>query len=169
MLIVMNKSSHEKHLTQPLQTNNEQFEKKVTFLTGYNGIFNIINRKNNFYFTVSINDDDFNVNFVSPGAYELDCLDKESIRITFKDGYFTDESYPFVNKTYCSTLGSIMIIKPNFIGTQFSFALIDSIRHLLEFDSAVLNGNNILSQNPVDILSFDKNFPETDDAQGVIF
>ena len=39
MLIVMNESTHEEHLSQPLQTNNEQFKIAVTFLTGYNGIF----------------------------------------------------------------------------------------------------------------------------------
>ena len=34
MLIVMDKSIHEEHLSQPLQTNNKQFKKVVTFLTG---------------------------------------------------------------------------------------------------------------------------------------
>ena len=34
MLIVMDKSTHEEHLTQPLQTNNKQFKIAVTFLTG---------------------------------------------------------------------------------------------------------------------------------------
>ena len=46
MLIVMNKSTHEEHLSQPLQTNNKQFKIAVTFLTAYNGIF-IVN--NNFF------------------------------------------------------------------------------------------------------------------------
>ena len=41
MLIVMDKSTHEEHLFQPLRTNNEQFKKAVTFLAGYNGIFNV--------------------------------------------------------------------------------------------------------------------------------
>ena len=48
MLIVMDKSTHEEHLFQPLQTNNQQFEIAVTFLTGYNGIFNVTNSNNNF-------------------------------------------------------------------------------------------------------------------------
>ena len=38
MLIVMGKSTHEEHLSQPLQTNDKQFEMAVTFLTAYNGI-----------------------------------------------------------------------------------------------------------------------------------
>ena len=48
MLIVMNESTHEEHLFQPLQTTNKQFEKAVTFLTGYNGIFNVKNSNNMF-------------------------------------------------------------------------------------------------------------------------
>ena len=50
MLIVMDKSTHEEHLFQPLQTNNKQFKIAVTFLTGYNGIFNVTNLNNKFYF-----------------------------------------------------------------------------------------------------------------------
>ena len=34
MLIVMNKSTHEEHLYQPLQNINKQFEIAITFLTG---------------------------------------------------------------------------------------------------------------------------------------
>ena len=34
MLIVMDKSIHEEHLSQPLQTNNKHFRRAVTFLTG---------------------------------------------------------------------------------------------------------------------------------------
>ena len=50
MLIVMKKSTHEEHLAQPLQTNNKQFRKAVTFLSAYNGIFNVTNSNNKFYF-----------------------------------------------------------------------------------------------------------------------
>ena len=48
ILIVMDKSTYEGHLSQPLQTNNEQFEVVVNFYTGYNGIFNITNSNNRF-------------------------------------------------------------------------------------------------------------------------
>ena len=34
MLIVMDKSTHEAHLSQPLQSNNKQIKMAVTFLTG---------------------------------------------------------------------------------------------------------------------------------------
>ena len=46
MLIVMDKYTHEKHLSQPLQTNNKQFGVAVTFLTVYNGIFNVRSSNN---------------------------------------------------------------------------------------------------------------------------
>ena len=34
MLVVMNKSIHDEHLSQPLQTNNKQFKIAVTFIFG---------------------------------------------------------------------------------------------------------------------------------------
>ena len=49
MLIVMEKSPLEEHFSQPLQTNNKQFKIAVTFLTGYNGIFNVTNSNKNFF------------------------------------------------------------------------------------------------------------------------
>ena len=50
MLMVMDKSTHEEHLSQPLQTNNKQFKITVTFLSGYNDIFNVTDKNNKFYF-----------------------------------------------------------------------------------------------------------------------
>ena len=73
MLIVMDKSTHEKHLAQPLQTKNEQFKIAVTFLTGYNGIFNVTNSNKKFYFMKSITDEDGFVQItIPPGAYEIE-------------------------------------------------------------------------------------------------
>ena len=40
MLIVMDKSTHEEHLSQPLQIDIKQFINAVTF-NWYNGIFNV--------------------------------------------------------------------------------------------------------------------------------
>ena len=48
MLIVMDKSTHKEHLSQPLQTKDKQFKVAVTFLTGYNGIFKITKSNNKF-------------------------------------------------------------------------------------------------------------------------
>ena len=39
MLIVLDKSTHKEHLSQPLQINIKQFKIAVTFSTGYNGVF----------------------------------------------------------------------------------------------------------------------------------
>ena len=50
MLNIMDKSTHEEHIFQPLQTNNKQFKIAVTFLSGYSGIFNVNNKNNKFYF-----------------------------------------------------------------------------------------------------------------------
>ena len=50
MLIVMDKSIHEEYLFQPLQTNNKQFKIAVTFLTGYNGIFNVTSKNKKILF-----------------------------------------------------------------------------------------------------------------------
>ena len=47
MLIFMDESTHEEHLCQPLQTNNKQFKIAITFLSAYNGIFNVTNSNNN--------------------------------------------------------------------------------------------------------------------------
>ena len=44
MLLVMDKSMHEEHLSQPLQTNKKEFKIAITFLTGYNGIFSLTSK-----------------------------------------------------------------------------------------------------------------------------
>ena len=58
MLIDMDKSTHEKHLSQTLQTNIKQFKIAVTFLAGYNGIFNLTPKNNKFNFIKSITHED---------------------------------------------------------------------------------------------------------------
>ena len=50
LLIVMDKTTHEDHLSQPLQTRIEHFKIAVTFLTIYNGIFNVTGKKEQFLF-----------------------------------------------------------------------------------------------------------------------
>ena len=59
MLNIMDKSTHEEHLFQPLQTDNKQFKIAVTFLSSYNGSFNVTNSKNKFYFKKALIDEDF--------------------------------------------------------------------------------------------------------------
>ena len=165
LLIVMDKSIHEEYLSEPLQTNNKQFKIAVTFLTGYNGIFNVTDKNNKFYF---INPANETVMITLPhGAYELESLDKEIKRITIEEGHITEDSYPFSIKPNFSTLGSIIeITNPNFF---IDFTYDNTLRDLLGFKPKVLSDEYNLSNYPVDILSFDNIFLECNIAQGMIF
>ena len=149
LLIVMNKSTHEEHLSQPLQTNNKQFKLAVTFLTGYNGIFNVTNDNNKFYFKKAIKDEDFIQKRIPPGVYEIESLSDEIKRIIIEKGHYTENNYPFKIKPNFSTLGSIVeILSP---GPQISFVSDDSIGSLLGFNKILVWGKYNLSDNPVDV------------------
>ena len=168
MLIVMDKSTHEEHLSQPLQTNNKQFKIAVTFLTGYNGIFNVTNSNNKFYFMKSITDEDgFIQILIPPGAYELENLNNEIKRIIIDEEYYTEANYPFKIKPNFSTLGSIIEISPQ--GPIISFMFDDSIRDFLGFNARTIHEEYTPSNHPVDILSFDNIFLEGNIAHGMIF
>ena len=96
MLIVMDKSTHEEHLFQPLETNNKQFKIAVTFLSGYNGIFNVTNSNNKFYFKKTITDEDGFIQItMPPGAYEIESLNDEIKRIVIDEEHYTGANYPF--------------------------------------------------------------------------
>ena len=71
MLIVRDESTHEEHLAQPLQTKNKQFKIAVTFLSVNNGIFNVTNSNNKFYFKKSLIEEDFIQIRIPIGAYEI--------------------------------------------------------------------------------------------------
>ena len=163
VLIIMNKSILEEHLSQPLQTNNKQFKVGITFLTAYNGIFNVTNSNNKFYFTKSITDDDHYIMItISPGAYEIESLNDEIKRIIIDDEHFTSENYPFQIKPNFSTLGSIIEISNQ--ESAISFRPDDSLGSLLGFNKGTIYEEYNLSDNPVDILSFDNIFIECDIA-----
>ena len=167
ILIIMDKSIHEEHLSQPLQTNNKQFKIAVTFLTAYNGIFNITSKNNKFYFSKSIIDDNHFQSITIPqGSYEIESLNDENI-IIIDEGYFTLEEYPFSIKPTFSTLGSIIEISNEV--SAISFKPDDSIRDLLGFNKTTIYEKYNLSPNLVDIISFDNIFIETNIAQGMIF
>ena len=112
ILIVMDKSTHEEHLFQPLQTNNKQFKIAVTFLSAYNGIFNVTYSNNKFYFFKSISDDDHIQISIRPGVYEIEALNNEIKRIIIDEEYYTEANYPFTIKPDFNTLGSIIEISP---------------------------------------------------------
>ena len=164
MLIVMNDSIHEENLSQPLQTNNKQFKIAITFLTGYNGIFNITGKNNKFYFLTPMNMLE-HIN-IPKGAYELESLNEEIKRIIIEEGYAKEENYPFLIKPNFSTLGSIIEITS---GYQIDFTQNKTIRDLLGFNSVKLYEEYNLSDKPVDIISFDNIFIECDIAKGMIF
>ena len=166
MLIIMDKSTHEEHLFQPLQTNNKQFKIAVTFLSAYNGIFNVTNSNNQFYFFKSISDDDYIQISIRPGVSEIESLNNEIKRIIIDEGHYIEEEYPFHIKPDFNTLGSIIEISPQ--GPVVSFAPNDSIGELLGFIKTTIYEEYNFSPNPVDIISFDI-FIECNIARGMIY
>ena len=167
-LIVMDKSTHEEHLSQPLQTNNRQFKIAVTFVTGYNGIFKITNSKKKFYFKKTITDEDGFVQItIPPGAYEIEALDKELERTIVGEEHYTQANYPFKIKPNFSTLGSIIETSPH--GPIISFMFDDSIRDILGFNATTLYEEYNFSPDPVDIISFNSIFNETNIPKRTIF
>ena len=161
VLVVMDKSTHEEHLSQPLQTNNKQFKVAVTFLTSYIGICNVTNSNNKFYFTTSTSDIEPSFIGISPGVYEIK-------RICIIEGHFTESNYPFKIIPNFSALGSIIEIDVG-IGRKIDFNPDNSIRDLLGFKAKILNKEYNLTDHPVHISSIDKIFLECDIAQGMIF
>ena len=167
MLIVMLKSTHEGYFFQPLQTNIKQFKIATTFLSGYNGFFNVTN-SNKFFFKKTDRDEDGFVQItIPPGAYEMESLNDGIKRIFIDEEYCTETNYPFKIKPNISTLGSIIEISPQ--GSMLSFSFEDSIKDLLGFHAITLYEEYNLSTNPVDILSFDNIFLDCDIAHGLIF
>ena len=167
MLIIMDKSTHEEHLFQPLQTNNKQFKIAITFLSAYNGIFNVTNSNNKFYFFKSISDDDHIQISIRPGVHEIEALNNEIKRIIIDEGHYTGVEYPFYIKPDFNTLGSIIEIPPQ--GPVIIFAPNDSIGSLLGFGKSTVYEEYNISPNPVDIISFDNIFIECDIAKGMIY
>ena len=73
----MDKSTHQEHVYQPLQTNKKHFKIAVKFLTSYNGIFIVTRKNNKFYFLKSITGEDGYIQItIPPGAYEVGNLNK---------------------------------------------------------------------------------------------
>ena len=58
ILLVMKKSTHEEHLTQPIQTNNNQFKLPVIFSTGYKCLFNVKDKNIQLFYAKSVTDKD---------------------------------------------------------------------------------------------------------------
>ena len=120
MLIVMDKRTHKQHLSQPLETNNNQFKLAVTFLTGYNGIFKVTNSNNKFYSKQTYtNEDHFIQITLQPGAKKIESLNNEIRRFIIDEEQFTETDYPLQIKPNFSTRGSIIEISPHGLIIQF--------------------------------------------------
>ena len=94
-------------------------------------------------------------------------MNNEIKRIVIDEERYTEANYPFKIKPNFSTLGSIIEIP-----TQRPVITIvpdDSIRDLLGFNETTIFEEYNLSPNPVDILSFDNIFLESNIARGMIF
>ena len=100
-------------------------------------------------------------------AYEMESLDNEIKRIIIDKENYTEANYPFTIKPKFSTLGFFVTISPQ--RPIIDFVLDDSIANLLIFNETILWEEYNLLPNPVDILSFDNIFLETDIAEGMIF
>ena len=167
MLIVMDKSTHEERLSQPLQTNIKQFKIAVTFLIVYNGTLNVTNSNIKFHFKKTIGNKDASIQItIKPGAYEIDCMNNETKRITIDEEYYNESDYPFQIKPIFPTPGSAREISPQRLIINFVFD--DSIGNLLRFNETILYKEYNLSPNPVDILPFDNIFLECDFATRMI-
>ena len=105
--------------------------------------------------------------FKPPGAYELKFLKEEIKRIFVDEEHYTDSNYPFTIKPNFSTLGSILTISIQ--GPIITFQPDDNIRIFLGFNKTTVFAEYSLLPNPVDILSFDNLFLESNIAQGMIF
>ena len=108
MLIVMDESTHEEHLAQPLQTITKQFKIAVTFLSAYNGSFNLTKSNKNFHFKKSLIEKDIIQVSIPSSAYELESLNDEIKRNLNDKGHYTQTEYPFTIKQNFSTLGSVI-------------------------------------------------------------
>ena len=168
ILVVMEESTHEEHVSQPLKTNIKQFKITVTFLTGYNETFNVTYKNNKFYLAKSISDEDGFIQIPIPnGAYELESLNNEIKRIILEEEHYTEAKYPSSIKPNFSTLESFIEISTQ--GPAISFVPDDSIRDLLGFVATTKYEENNLSPSPLDMFSFDNIFFECNIAQGIIY
>ena len=168
MLVVLDISTHEEHLSQPLKADNKQAKIALTFLIPYIGTLNVTNKNNRFIFIFVLEGPEYNVISIPPGADELESLKAETKRIFTEDGFILQADYPFKFKPNFSTLENIIETELG-RGRQVSFKQDDTLRDLLDFKSKVINDEYNISGYPVDILSFDIISFEANNAEGMIF
>ena len=166
MLSIMNKSTREEFLQIPLQTNHRKFKVAVTLLTGYNGIFNIIDKNYKFFYLTHTN---MPKEIIIPPDNVKKTDDITSFNTKIKElivevGDATGENYPFLIRPNFVNLGSIIEIDN---GWEIDFTQIGTIREVLRFKSKRISKEINHSDDPVDIISFDIIFIETDIVSGM--
>ena len=144
----------------------------VTFLKGYNGIFNITSKNNKFYFLTPTNM--LKEIILPPNNYAVVHEKKDDDITSFhtkikeliiEEGDATESTYPFVIKPNFDNLGSIIEISD---GWEIDFTQNETIREVLGFKSKRISNEINNSDYPVDIISFDNIFIETDIALGML-
>ena len=104
---------------------------------------------------------------ITPGAYEIESLNKEIETILEGEGHYTEVNYPLTIKPSFSTLGSI--VETFRQEPLFKFLPNDSIRGLLGLNASTIYEDHNLSPNPVDNLSSDNVSLDCDISEGVFF
>ena len=94
-------------------------------------------------------------------------MNDEIKRNIIDKGFYSENEYPFTIKPSFSTLVSILQISPQ--GPIIGFVFDAIIGTLLGFDETMLWEEYNLSKIPVDVISFDTIFNETDITEGMIF
>ena len=111
MLIVLEKSTHELILSQPLQTIKKRYKIAGTFLIGFSGTYNITNRNCKFSFATPITDKgSFVQQMFAQGAYELESLNDENERNIIVEGIQKQIIHVHSRETY----------QPEVVSSKFS-------------------------------------------------
>ena len=97
----MDKTTHERPLFQPLETNIKQIKVAINFLTDYDGIFEDTNSNNKISFAKSFTDNDEFIQITIPkSADEIEKLNKETKGIILMKNIFKPNSFRVVQNLY---------------------------------------------------------------------
>ena len=100
IIVVMDKTTHERHLSQPLKTNIRQFKVAINFLTDYDSIFKDTNSNNKISFAKSFTDNDgFNQTTIPTSADEIERLNEETDGIIFDEEHLQTKQFQSCTKS----------------------------------------------------------------------
>ena len=133
LLIAVDESTHEERLSQPLQTNCNQFYFAISFLTGYNVVFKFT-KKFELFSAWTFDDNEYKESHVPTGVFELQSLNGDFTRKVIEKNY-AEKDFPFLSKLIFSTLGSIRVTK---LGWQISYVPDYTIGGLLGFQPVLI-------------------------------